>query len=687
MARRRVLVVAAVILSVTSLVFVLSRQDEPDKGPAVRVASEFPMAFEPNMGQADSHVRFMARRPALKVFLTDAATLLTYESFDSREGAAIRIAPRGAAVARPLEPFSPLPGKVNYLLGPDRTKWRLGVPMFAGVTQRNVYRGVDVSYSGTGDTLTCELALDGGADIGAVRLGIEGARSLRLNERGALVIESDAGSLVLPRPSTQEQEVSVEYVLNGPDEIGFRLGAYDGRRPLTVAVPVAFGGSLDGLGFDEADGIAVDLDSAEYVAGRVRLGKLPSQAGPYDPLQSGDSSEIVVAKYAPGGEQVYKTFIGGTSMDRGESIAVDDRGNAYVTGRTRSTDLPVTDGAFDTIFNGGEEDAFALKVGPAGASIEYLTYLGGAATDYAWEIAIDGVGAAYLTGGTYSTDFPTTAGAFDRTLNGDLDIFVTKLSPGGSALGYSTYLGGSGSDGGYDIAVDATGAAYVTGGGSSDFPVTAGVYNTTADKGNGIVVKLDRSGGALVFSTFLAGTRNGAGRGIAVDAKGAVYITGDTSSDDFLATPGAFDTTHGLFSDGFVAKLSPSGSTLEYASYIGGNNHDIGAAIAVDGAGQAYVVASVLSTDVPVTTGPLPILDNPQWVYLAKLDPTGAILFSTAVGGSHSNFLTDMAVDRGGTAHIAGRTSSPEFRSAAVPVDWTLRSRVVLDAFAARVTP
>jgi hypothetical protein len=172
-----------------------------------------------------------------------------------------------------------------------------------------------------------------------------------------------------------------------------------------------------------------------------------------------------------------------------------------------------------------------------------------------------------------------------------------------------------------------------------------------------------------------------------VDAKGAVYITGDTSSDDFLATPGAFDTTHGLYSDGFVAKLSPSGSTLEYASYIGGNNHDIGAAIAVDGAGQAYVVASVLSTDVPVTTGPLPMLENPQWVYLAKLDPTGAMLFSTAVGGSHSNFLTDMAVDRGGTAHIAGRTSSPEFRSAAVPVDWTLRSRVVFDAFAARVTP
>jgi hypothetical protein len=253
----------------------------------------------------------------------------------------------------------------------------------------------------------------------------------------------------------------------------------------------------------------------------------------------------------------YSTFLGGTSGDEGEGMAVRE-GRAYVTGRTSSTNFPTTPGAFDRTFSGG--DAFVTKLNASGSALVYSTFLGGTNFDQGFDITVDRRGSAYVTGSTFSANYPTTRGAFDRTSNGNLDAFVTKLNATGSALVYSTFLGGTGDEQGLGIAVR-FGRSYVTGETfTADFPTTPNAFDTTLDGGfDAFVTKLNASGSALVYSTFLGGTGTDQGTAIAVDGTGRAYVTGGTGSTDFPTTPGAFDTTfNGGNSDAFVTKL-PTG--------------------------------------------------------------------------------------------------------------------------------
>ena len=302
---------------------------------------------------------------------------------------------------------------------------------------------------------------------------------------------------------------------------------------------------------------------------------------------------------------VYSTYLGGTNGVAGDAIAVDAAGSAYVTGTAHSTNFPTTPGDFQTTY-GGNGDAFVTKLNPKGTALVYSTYLGGTSYDYGYGIAVDGAGNAYVTGYTASSDFPTTPGAFQTTYaGGNGDAFVTKLNPKGTALVYSTYLGGSDSDGGYGIAVDSAGNAYVTGyTASTDFPTTPGAFQTTfGGNGDAFVTKLNPTGTALVYSTYLGGTRGDLGLGIAVDSAGNAYVTGYTASSDFPTTPGAFQTTYGGNQDAFVTKLNPKGTALVYSTYLGGTSGDFGLGIAVDSAGNAYVTGGTEFTDFPTTAG------------------------------------------------------------------------------------
>ncbi|MBI4491551.1 MAG: SBBP repeat-containing protein [Chloroflexi bacterium] len=334
---------------------------------------------------------------------------------------------------------------------------------------------------------------------------------------------------------------------------------------------------------------------------------------------------------------LYSTFLGGSGDDLGVGIAVDAAGSAYVTGSTESPDFPTTAGTFDTSFNGGYRDAFVFKLNPTGSGLAYATFLGGSGDDWAGGIAVDGVGSAYVTGDTTSTDFPTTAGAFDPTFNGGYygNAFVAKLSPSGSGLAYATFLGGSNWDEGHGIAVDGAGSAYVTGDTTStDFPTTAGAYDTTY---NGIidsiegadvfVAKVNPTGTGLAYATFLAGSNGAGGAGIAVDGTGSAYVAGFTSTRsaaDFPTTAGAFDTScDGGFMEAFVVKLTPTGSGLLYATCLGGSAADWGSSIAVDGAGSVYVGGQTLSSDFPTTAGAFdPTYDVGSYdTFVAKLTP------------------------------------------------------------------
>jgi len=362
----------------------------------------------------------------------------------------------------------------------------------------------------------------------------------------------------------------------------------------------------------------------------------------------------------------YSTYLNGSGDDLGYGIALDASGNAYVTGSTTSPNFPTTAGAFDTTVS--STDVFVTKFNPAGSAPVYSTYLGGGLYDEGRGIAVDADGNAYVTGYTTSSNFPTTVGAFHTTLVGQFDAFVTKLNPTGSALVYSTYLGGNGGEYGNGIAVDAAGNAYVTGEtGSTDIVATAGAFQSTPGGQTDVfVAKLNPAGSALIYFTYLGGADGDAGSGIALDASGNAYVMGYTSSSNFPTTTGALQTTFaGGFYDAFVTKLDPAGSTLVYSTYLGGSGRDIGNAIAVDTDGNAYVTGSTESVDFPRTLGAFQTTiagTGSTNAFVTKLDAAGAALvYSTYLSGGRGETGNGIAVDTAGNAYVTGLTASINF--------------------------
>jgi hypothetical protein len=371
------------------------------------------------------------------------------------------------------------------------------------------------------------------------------------------------------------------YVTGYSDSADFPVtGAPDptanGARQIIVTKVNPSGSSLDysilfgGTQKDEGAGIAVDADGNAYVVGYTESLDYPTTSGAYDTSYEG--GDAVVTKVSSTGTAFgYSTFLGGSSWDSGRAIALDGDGNAYVTGHVSSVNFPTTPGAFDTTRLGGMwPDSFITKLNPAGSALAYSTYLEATDSVTAWGIAVDPDGSAYVTGGTDASDFPTTPGAFDVT-GGDAsggytesDGFVTKLSPAGTDLVYSTYLGGAQSDGFSDIAVDSAGRAVVAGGTESDdYPTTAGAFDTRlhtnpTNPADAVVTRLNANGTGITYSTYLGASLDDSGFGIAVDAAGKAYVVGRTISQDFPRTAGAFNpgAAPDHFGNVFVTKLS-----------------------------------------------------------------------------------------------------------------------------------
>jgi hypothetical protein len=300
----------------------------------------------------------------------------------------------------------------------------------------------------------------------------------------------------------------------------------------------------------------------------------PVTPGAFQTVQKGSFNVFVTKFNATGTALVYSTYLGGSGTDIGESIAIDAAGNAYVTGYTSSTDFPVTPGVFQTSYGGGPDDGFITKLNATGTALAYSTYLGGSGDDECSSIVIDISGSVYVTGFTDSGNFPHTPGAFQTSQQGGYDAFVTKLNAAGSALIYSTYLGGSDDDSGFSITADITGSAYVTGyTSSSNFPTTPGAFQAVlAGIENAYITKLNAVGTALVYSTYLGGNGEDSGDCIVIDGAGNTYVTGGTSSTNFPVTSGAFQTTYqGGPGDAFVTRLNTTGTALVYSTYLGGS--------------------------------------------------------------------------------------------------------------------
>ena len=375
---------------------------------------------------------------------------------------------------------------------------------------------------------------------------------------------------------------------------------------------LAYATFLGGSDSESGGSIAVDGSGNVYVTGDTRSSNFPAAGGPgYDTSYNGGYRDAFVMKLNPTGTGLaYATFLGGGSRDYGYGIAVDGSGHGYVTGYTDSSNFPAAGGpGYDTSYNGGYWDAFAVKLNPAGTGLVYATFLGGSNLDFGCGIAVDGSGHGYVTGDTDSSDFPAAAGpGYDTSRNGSSDAFVVKLNPSGTGLAYATFLGGGSSDGGRSIAVDGSGHAYVMGyTNSSDFPAVVGPGYDTSHNGldDAFVVKLNPAGTGLSYATFLGGSNWDEGYGIAVDDSGSACVTGYTESSSFPAAGGpGYDTNYNGSGDAFVVKLSPAGTGLAYATFLGGSYRDDGYGVAVDGSGSAYVAGVTNSSDFPAVGGP-----------------------------------------------------------------------------------
>jgi hypothetical protein len=676
---------------------------------------KLPLSFEANQGQAAAGVRFLSRGSGYGLDLTDSGAILSLTHQKSprakSKGPAkkltltdtIRLQLVGASPQTQAIGTDQLPGVANYMIDNDPSHWHTNLPTYAKVKYTSVYPGVDLVYYGNQSQLEYDFVLAPKANSEAIRLQFAGATRLNLAANGDLQVSAPHGAIAFDHPTIyqliegQREPVQGRFKLLANNQVGFALGRYDHSQPLIIDPVLTYSTYLGSLGGNPAafGAIAIDSTGDAYLAGETASSTFPVTTGSFQSTKK-DSVTAFVSKLNPTGTAlVYSTYLGGSSNpefgDEATGITVDSSGDAYLVGITGATNFPVTGNAFQMVNNAaatGGGTVFVTKLNPAGNALVYSTFLGGSTTDEGDSIAIDSAGNAYVTGIAASSDFPVTNGALQLQNGAPAtsttgNAFVTKLDSTGSHLIYSTYLGGKGNirDYGSGIAVDSAGDAYVTGqASSSDFPVTTGAFqtanNAAASGGtNAFVAKINPTGTALIYSTYLGGNVGDSANGIALDSSNNAYVVGTANSSDFPITTGAFQAANNAATGGganaFITKINPAGAALLYSTYLGGSGGENGNGITVDLAGDACVIGTTYSSDFPVTNGAFQSVNKQpsggSTSFISKFNPAGAaLLYSTYLGGSGlvgdaGDFGLSIAVDGSGNAYVFGYTGSSDF--------------------------
>src|SRR5579872_2772760 len=615
---------------------------------------EIPWFFISNNGQSPASVRY-----SLETGVWGAEFLNTGIAWVSRK-AKLHMNFVGATAA--WQGFSELPGRINFFYGADPQNWHPNVPTWESLIARDLYPGIDLTYSAAHGKLKSEYLIRAGGNVKAIRLRYDGARQIRIDANGDLVIRTEGAEFREQHPVAwqfvdgQRAGVRAAFVLHG-DEVGFRVGPYDASAGLVIDPALTYSTYLGGSGFTAATGIAVDGSGNAYVTGWTETRDIPSHG--QLPQSNPDGTDVFVAKLGPAGNSIaYVTYLGGMSDDGAFAIAVDNQGNAVLTGETHSTDWP-TLGALQNAL-AGTENAFAVRLDPSG-NVVFSTYLGGSASDSGNAIALDSFGSAYIAGVTSSINFPVLT-PYQAANSGGQDAFVAKLSSSGTLL-YSTYLGGSGNDQAYGIAVDNQGQAAVTGGTfSTNFPTINALQSSNLGGENAFVEKLYAAGNGLAFSTYLGGSggtpiHQEQGNAIALDSAGNIHIAGVTSSPDFPSA-NAFQSSYGGGSDAFVAEIGPSGATLLYSSYLGGGSMDWATGIAIDALNQTWIAGYTSSVDFPQAAPIQAQLNGGFDGFLTYVGAGGQLLFSSWFGGSKMDSIASIALGVSNSLYAAGLTQS-----------------------------
>lgn len=651
--------------------------------------------FEKNVGQFDSRVEFLSRSSGSSLFLTKNEAVYVIpvpREHDETKGKDLLIQDQIGLPPQKTSQFfalrmklvgsNPEPGvrgetvqeqRTNYFRGSSTADWKTNVPSYGEAWFDDVYEGVSMVWRGREEGATqYDFVVQPGANVEKISVAFEGADSLEIDKSGDLLIHTPVGTIRQAKPFTYQEdgdlhrtEVESSFQLDGT-RVKFAVADYDSSRPLVIDPTItlnnlAFSTFVGSFQDDIINDIAVDSNGNTYVTGNTISPTFPTTSGTFDTTANGFEDVFVTKFNTSGTGIIFSTYLGGSFTDAGRGIAIDGLGNIFLTGFASSS-FPVTAGAFDETFNGGS-DVFVSKLSANGASLIYSTYIGASQNESANDIAIDGSGNAYIAVRTSDAivDYPTTPGAFDTTFNGFDDAAVTKINPTGTALVYSTFIGGSSLDSANSIVVNSLGQVYVGGVTTddvTDFPTTLGSYDTTA---NGLtdffITKFSADGSSLVYSTFIGGTGIDNANCLAIDASGRAYIAG-SASPGFPTTAGVVDTTALGSNEIGVSRLSADGSTLQYSTFIGGTQDESASGIAVDQFGNAYITGNNFGGDFPTTAGAYDTTFNGNNdAFLTVLNPAATgFVYSTYLGGGGHEFAEEIALDAVGNVYLAGRS-------------------------------
>ena len=717
-----------------------------------------PMFFEANQGQTDPSVKFLSRGHGYSLFLTsDEAVLRLRQSAASTQqsaSAVIRMRLDGANSAARVSGAELLAGKSNYFIGNDPAKWHKNIPQYARVNYESVYPGVDLTYYGSQGQLEYDFRVAPGADPNQIALTFDGA-STRL-DAGDLVLATSHGDVRFHAPTIYQPDGHAKKAVAGSfrqladNKIGFQIGNYDHSRELVIDPSMSYFTYLGGSGTETNAQVAVDSSLNIYLAGTTDSADFPHTIGALTGARNVFVAKLNTTIQLPQSQLVYSTYIGGTGADDTAAVAVDNGGQVFVAGSTTSTNFPTTaSNAFQAAPAGPGTHGFLTKLNSTGVP-SYSTYLSGtnlsgSTIDLVTGLAIDTRGNAFVTGTTTSKDiatgFPSTPSAYQKLPLADTQFFASKintLAAGASSMAYSTYFGGvnppSPTLTGGGIAIDNGGNMYITGTTNSifdpnadinpnlprtNFPilnaqqgcldqapsVTACDVNQTALDAFAAKINPNRAGTVgLVYSTYLGGSADDGGIGIAVDSAGNAYVTGQTLSGDWTppTSPTPFQPAFAggvNLHDAFIAKIGNPTQTspiypLTYFTYLGGTGDDIGQAIAVDSVGSAHVTGTTGSPDLPVTPG-LPqqsghgnLTDAFVGQIITSQNGRAAGDYLVYLGGNGTDTGLSIAVDADDAAYVAGETQSSDFpRPTSPPAPAPFQSNLGggQDAFVARI--
>lgn len=660
------------------------KENWEDKAELVKIYKNLPISFISNTGNLDGEVKYYSRGLGYDFYLTgqgityafyqgdkSSVTLkkeIDFESDAPTKGYNLKVTFINQNAGASMEATRQQEGRINYFKGKNQDDWKTDVPAFGAVTYKNLYKGIDLTYKGSRGKLKYEFHVKPQADPKNIKLLYQGADGLSIDKKGNLLIDTPWGSLKDEKPyayqlvGDKKEAVKASYIIND-NTVGFSVSSYNSDLPLFIDPGLAYATFIGGDNNDFGYGLAVDSSGQAYMTGVTWSADFPSTAGAFDTGYDTGREAFVTKLNSSGTALVYSTFISGSVDDEGEDIEVDAAGNAYVSGWTWSPDFPTTTGAVSEVLN-GPSDAFVSKLNTEGNALIYSTLLGGNSYEISYDLALDGSGNAYVIGNTRSANFPTTIGAFDTTYAGGEDAFVVKLNPVGTNLVYGSFLGGSGYEIGYELEIGQSGEAYLVGHTDSrDLPATG--FDATYNGGlyDGFAAKFNASGSAVDYLTYLGGAADDRAYGLALDNSGDAYVTGKTDSADFPTTPGAYQTNAGLSSNAFVTKINPTGTSLDYSTYLSGDNFDVGYDVDLDSAGNAWIAGQTASANFPLTSGAVDaVFSGENEGFVVKLNSSGNdLLYSTFMGGSGSDMAEFITLDGTGNVYFSGVTNSVDF--------------------------